>query len=122
MPSPSKAVAVSITDIRSFALVGAAGAGKTSLAEALLLASGAINSAGSLARGNTVSDFDPLERRLLHSLNAAVMHTEWLGRRIHFIDTPGAADFLGQSLPALAAVDTAAVVIDAVNGDPPARP
>ena len=119
MPSPSKAVAVSITDIRSFALVGAAGAGKTSLAEALLLASGAINSAGSLARGNTVSDFDPLERRLLHSLNAAVMHTEWLGRRIHFIDTPGAADFLGQSLPALAAVDTAAVVIDAVNGIEP---
>ena len=119
MPSPTLHGAISVNDIRSFALVGAASAGKTCLAEALLLASGAISSAGSLERGSTVSDFDPLERRLQHSLNAAVMHTEWVGRRIHFIDTPGAADLLGQSLPALAAVDTAALVIDAVKGIEP---
>ncbi len=119
MPSPTLHGAISVNDIRSFALVGAASAGKTCLAEALLLASGAISSAGSLERGSTVSDFDPLERRLQHSLNAAVMHTEWQGRRIHFIDTPGAADLLGQSLPALAAVDTAALVIDAVKGIEP---
>ena len=119
MPSPTLHGAISVNDIRSFALVGAASAGKTCLAEALLLASGAISTAGSLERGSTVSDFDPLERRLQHSLNAAVMHTEWQGRRIHFIDTPGAADLLGQSLPALAAVDTAALVIDAVKGIEP---
>ena len=119
MPSPLPSGAVQVADIRTLALVGPAAAGKTSLAEALLLASGAISSAGSLERGSTVSDFDPLERRMGHSLNSAVMHTHWQGSRIHFIDTPGAADFIGQSLPALEAVETAAVVINAATGIEP---
>ena len=117
--TPPPTGATTVADIRTLALVGAAGAGKTCLAEALLLASGAITSAGSLERGSTVSDFDPMERRIGHSLNAAVLHTHWQGSRIHFIDTPGAADLLGQSLPALEAVETAAVVINAVNGIEP---
>jgi elongation factor G len=105
--------------VRTFALVGASSAGKTSLAESLLLASGAIATAGSVERGNTVSDHDPIERRMQHSLNASVMHCEHQGVRLHFIDTPGSADFLGQSLPALEAVETAVVVIDAVIGVEP---
>ena len=109
----------SVSGIRTLALVGPAAAGKTSLVEALLATSGAINAAGSLERGSTVSDFDPLERRMQHSLNSAVMHTHWLGSRIHLIDTPGAADFVGQSLPALEAVETAVVVISAINGIEP---
>jgi elongation factor G len=119
MPSPQPAGALQVADIRALALVGAAAAGKTCLSEALLLASGAITSAGSLERGSTVSDFDPLERRLQHSLHAALLHTHWQGSRIHLIDTPGAADFVGHSLPALEAVETAAVVISAVNGIEP---
>jgi elongation factor G len=119
MPSPQPAGALQVADIRALALVGAAAAGKTCLAEALLLASGAITSAGSLERGSTVSDFDPLERRLQHSLHAALLHCHWQGSRIHFIDTPGAADFVGHSLPALEAVETVAVVISAVNGIEP---
>ncbi|MDT7834293.1 elongation factor G [Aquabacterium sp. OR-4] len=119
MPSPQSAGAVPVHAIRTLALVGPAAAGKTTLAEQLLLASGAIASAGSLERGSTVSDFDPLERRLQHSLNSAVMHTRWRDSRIHFIDTPGAADFVGQSLPPIEAVETAAVVISAVNGIEP---
>ncbi|WP_088286526.1 elongation factor G [Ideonella sp. A 288] len=119
MPSPQIAGAVQVTDIRTLALVGPAAAGKTSLAEALLLKSGAIGAAGSLERGTTVSDFDPLERRMQHSLNAAVMHTHHAGTRIHLIDTPGAADFVGQSLPALEAVETAAIVINAAAGIEP---
>ncbi len=118
-PETPDTVAASVCSIRTLALVGPAAGGKTSLAEALLAASGAINSLGSLERGTTVSDFDPLERRMLHSLNSAVMHTEWLGSRIHLIDTPGAADFVGQSLPTLEAVETAVVVINAVNGIEP---
>ena len=118
-PDTLDTVAASVSSIRTLALVGPAAGGKTSLAEALLAASGAINSPGSLERGTTVSDFDPLERRMLHSLNSAVMHTEWLGSRIHLIDTPGAADFVGQSLPTLEAVETAVVVINAVNGIEP---
>ena len=117
MPSPSPGGAASATTaLRTLAFVGPAAAGKTSLAEALLAKAGAIGAAGSLDKGNTVSDFDPLERRMQHSLNAALMHLEHAGTRIHLIDTPGAPDFLGQSLPALEAVETAAVVVNAATG------
>ena len=119
MPSLQPAGAVKVADLRTLALVGPAAAGKTCLAEALLLASSAIANAGSLERGSTVSDFDPLERRIGHSLNASVMHTQWQGSRIHLIDTPGAPDLIGQSLPALEAVETAAVVINAITGIEP---
>jgi elongation factor G len=108
--------------LRTLALVGPAAAGKTTLAEALLLRTGAINSAGSVERGSTVSDFDVLERRMQHSLNSAVMHLQHAGTRIHLIDTPGGPDFLGQSLPPLEAVETAAVLINAAVGvEPMAR-
>jgi elongation factor G len=119
MPSPLVSGAVQVADIRTLALVGPAAAGKTSLAEALLLKSGAIGAAGTLERGTTVSDFDPLERKMQHSLNSAVLHTAHAGTRIHFIDTPGGPDFVGQSLPSLEAVETAAVVINAVVGIEP---
>jgi len=108
--------------IRTLALVGPAAAGKTTLAEALLLRAGAITSAGSVERGGTVSDFDPLERKMQHSLNSAVMHLHHADTRIHLLDTPGGPDFLGHSLPALEAVETAAVVINASVGiEPMAR-
>ena len=65
------------------------GRGKTSLAEALLHQAGAIGAPGSLERGTTVSDYDPMERRAQHSLNTALMHLEHGGTRIHLLDTPG---------------------------------
>ena len=105
--------------VRTLALVGASAAGKTTLAEALLHCSGAIGAAGSVERGNTVSDHDPLERAMQHSLNASVMHLSHAGTRIHLIDTPGGPDFLGQSLPALEAVETVAVVVNAATGVEP---
>ncbi len=119
MPSPTPSSPASIAAIRTLALVGPAAAGKTSLAEALLVKAGAIAAPGTLERGSMVSDFDPLERRMQHSLNAAVMHLQHADTRIHFIDTPGSPDFLGQSLPALEAVETAAIVISAATGIEP---
>ena len=119
MPSPLSGAGAAVESIRTLALVGPAAAGKTSLAEAMLVASGAIVTPGSLERGTTVSDFDALERRMQHSLNSSVLHLERGGTRVHFIDTPGAPDFLGQSLPALEAVETAAVVVSAVTGIEP---
>lgn len=117
MPSPSVAggVAIDTPGIRTLALVGPQSAGKTSLVEALLVKAGAIGAAGSLERGTTVSDWDPLERKMAHSLNPSVMHLTHDGIRVHLIDTPGAIDFVGQSLPALEAVETAAVVINAAT-------
>ena len=116
-PSP-----FSVAQLRTLALVGPAAAGKTLLAEAMLQAAGAIGAAGSLERGSTVSDHDPLEVKTGHSLQSAVMHLEHGGCRVHFIDTPGAPDFIGQSLPALEAVETAAIVISAAAGiEPMAR-
>src|SRR5512139_1200815 len=103
-------------DIRNLALVGQAGAGKTLLAEALLAQSGAIRSKGSLARGTTVCDFDPQEKALLHSLDAAICGFETQGKRVNMIDTPGYPDFLGRTLSALEAVETAVIVVSAING------
>jgi elongation factor G len=108
------------TDFRNLALVGQAGAGKTTLAEALLHAAGALRTKGSVARGTTVSDSDPQEKRLQHSLDAAVLCFETRGKRIQLIDAPGLADFAGRALPALEAVESAAIVVDAVQGVQPA--
>ncbi len=105
-----------VDGIRTLALVGQTGAGKTSLMEMLLHRAGRIGAPGSLERGTTVSDFDPLERRYQHSLNSALTHFDHAGTRIHLIDTPGAADFLGQSMTALEAVETAAIVVNAATG------
>jgi elongation factor G len=104
------------SSIRSIALVGHGAAGKTTLAEALLVAAGALGAAGSVERGSTVSDFDPLEKTWQHSLRASLLHLEADGTRIHLIDTPGYPDFIGQAIGALDAVETAAVVVSATAG------
>lgn len=102
--------------IRTIALLGHTGSGKTSVAEALLHKSGKIASPGNLERGTTVCDFDPLERKYQHSLYSAITHLDYRDSRIHLIDTPGFPDFIGQSISALPAVETAAIVINAQNG------
>ncbi|HEY4530219.1 MAG TPA: elongation factor G [Luteimonas sp.] len=108
-------------DIRNVALAGHPGAGKTTLFEALLHAGGAIQAAGSIERGNTVSDSDPQERSRGHSIDAAIAsidHRTRDGARVHvnLLDTPGYPDFRGAALSALSAVDTVAVVVDAATG------
>ena len=102
--------------IRTVALVGQGGAGKTTLAEALLLRSGMIKEAGAVERGTTVADFDPLEKSWQHSLRASILHVDAHDTRIHVVDTPGFPDFLGQAIGALDAVETAAVVVSAQSG------
>ena len=102
--------------IRNLALTGHTGAGKTTLFEALLLAGGTINSAGSVERGSTVSDYDPLEKERGHSLNCAIAAVDFAGTHINLIDTPGLPDFRGPTLSALAAVETCAIVVNAASG------
>ncbi|HEV2269241.1 MAG TPA: elongation factor G [Steroidobacteraceae bacterium] len=102
--------------IRNIALVGAAGAGKTLLAESLLLQAGAIRAKGSLTRGSTVSDFDPQEKALQHSLDPATLTFECDSTRIHLLDTPGYPDFLGRTFSVLEAVEAVAIVVSATCG------
>lgn len=102
--------------LRTVALVGHGASGKTTLAEALLARCKMIGAAGSVEKGTTVSDYDPLEKSALHSLRASVLHLDVNGNRIHLIDTPGYPDFLGAAVGALDAVETVAVVVSATNG------
>ena len=103
-------------DIRNIALVGHGGSGKTSLAEALLFAAGAIHHIGLVEKGQTVSDFTPEEIAHGHSLFTAMAHLDFQGRHINLIDTPGYPDFVGQAFLALPAVETVAIVINAATG------
>ena len=103
-------------NIRNIALVGHALSGKTTLTEMLLHKVGAVNTPGSVEKGDTVADFDPEEKEYQHSLSAAVVNFDHDGIHVNLIDTPGYPDFIGHSLTVLPAVETAAVVISASSG------
>lgn len=103
-------------NICNIALVGQTGTGKTSLIEALLYQAGTINVLGKVENGNTVCDFDPLEKEYQHSLSAAIASIDYQGKHINIIDTPGYPELLGQSLNAFPAVETIAIVINAIAG------
>ncbi len=109
----------SIHDIRNIAMVGHAGAGKTSLIEALLHSSGTIHTQGSVVRGDTVCDFEEQEKSLQHSLDIAITHLSHEAKQVNIIDTPGYADFLGRGISILPAVETAALVVNASTGIEP---
>jgi len=106
----------STEQIRNVALAGHPGAGKTILFEALLHAGGALTTAGTIERGTTVSDFDPIEKDRGHSIDAAIASIDHDGIHVNLVDTPGYPDFRGPTLSALAAVETVAIVVDADTG------
>lgn len=98
--------------IRAIALVGPAGAGKTSLAEALLLAAGAIPRLGSVDGHDSVGDANPEARAAGRSTELNVMHFDWMGDHYVLLDLPDSADFEADTESVLAAADLALVVID----------
>lgn len=102
--------------LRNVVLLGHGSAGKTSLAEALLFASGAINRMGQVEAGTTVSDFDEEEIKRRISLNLALIPVEWGGCKINVLDTPGYADFVGEVKSAVRVADLALFLVDAVAG------
>ena len=111
----------STEQIRNVALAGHPGAGKTTLFEALLHAGGALQTPGTIERGSTVSDFDPIEKERGHSIDTAIASIDHAPHgqapiHINLIDTPGYPDFRGPTLSALAAVETLAIVVDADTG------
>lgn len=109
-------------DIRNVALVGHSGAGKTTLVESLLAASGTINRAGRVEDGATVSDYDESEVRQQRSVNLAVAPLWVDGVKVNLVDTPGYVDFVGELRAGLRAADAVLFVVSAVDGvDEPTR-
>ncbi len=106
-------------DIRNLALVGSAGSGKTTIVENMLHDAGEIGRVGRVEDGNTVCDYEDLEKEFTQSLDSAVVHFDYEGAHVNIIDTPGSGDFVGKAIAALPAVETVAVVIDAHSGIDP---
>lgn len=102
--------------IRNVALVGHSGAGKTTLAEALLYRAGTVSRLGRVEDGNTVTDFDPEEHERGHSLSLALAPIEWHGHKINIIDTPGHTDFVADVYAGLHVADLAVFVVSALDG------
>jgi len=102
--------------IRNVAVVGHRGTGKTSLVEAMLFQSGAVNRLGAVEAGTTVADWDDEEHKRQMTLSASLCHADWQGRKINLLDTPGDAGFQGDTIAALTVADGALVVVSAVMG------
>jgi elongation factor G len=105
-----------VDKLRNIALVGNSGAGKTSLVEAALFATKVTTRMGKPEDGNTIADFDPEEVRRGISLSTTVIPIEWHDHKLNFLDTPGYADFIGEVIAALRAVEAAVLVVDASSG------
>jgi elongation factor G len=108
--------AVESGKIRNVAVVGHRGTGKTSLIEAMLFQSGAVNRLGTVEAGSTVSDWDEEEQRRQMSLQATLCRVDWQGRKINLLDTPGDAGFQGDTIASLRVVEGALVVVSGVMG------
>ena len=102
--------------IRNIALIGHGGAGKTSLAEALLYNSGAIKRLGKIEEGNTAMDFEPEEVKRTSSISSGFHQYSWKNHTVNLIDTPGDQNFFSDTKSSMQAADGAIVVIDAVDG------
>jgi elongation factor G len=103
-------------DIRNFVLVGHGSTGKTTLAEAMIFAAGAIKRMGSIDDGSSLFDFEPDERERKSSIDMAIAHCSWEGRELNIIDTPGYLDFIGEPLSAMQGVETVLIAVDASKG------
>ena len=106
----------STTDLRNVTFTGASGSGKTTLIETMLHNAGVIGRPGRVEDGNTVCDYEDIEKEFARSLNSALVHFDHGDAHLNIIDTPGGPDFIGFAICTMPAVETVAVVIDAHTG------
>jgi elongation factor G len=105
-----------VDDIRNIAIVGHGASGKTTLADTLLFKAKAVDRRGSVDDGTSVSDYDDEEKKRHVSIDTSILFLDHQGKHVHLLDAPGYPDFVGAALEALAAVETALVVVSAPNG------
>ena len=105
-----------VADIRNIAFGGHGSAGKTTLIDKLLNMTGTFNRPASVDDGTSICDFDDEEKQHKYTIESTVVHFDHAGKRFNVIDTPGYPDYIGQTIGALRAVDTAVVVINAQSG------
>lgn len=105
-----------VDQLRNVAIISHGGAGKTTLAEAMLFLGGAVDRFGRVDDGTSTMDYDPDEVKRKISINASVAPVEWNGHKINLIDTPGYSDFVGEVVGALRIADAGIVLVDAVSG------
>ena len=105
-----------INRLRNIALIAHGGAGKTSLAEAMLFDAGVIKRMGNVPDGNTTMDFEPEEIKRTSSISSGFFRFDWRSHTISLIDTPGDQNFISEAKSCLQAADAAVMVVDAVDG------
>ncbi len=102
--------------IKNISILGSSGTGKTTLVEAMLYESGVIKRRGSVDAQNTVSDYFPVEKDYGYSVFSTIAQTEWLEKKLNFIDCPGSDDFIGGVVTSLNVTDTALILLNAQYG------
>lgn len=103
-------------EIKNIALLGSAGSGKTTLAEAMLFESGIIKRRGTVEQKNTVSDYFPVEQEYGYSVFSTLFSIEWNNKKLNVIDCPGSDDFIGSTVTALNVTDTAILLLNGQYG------
>lgn len=105
-----------VKNIRNIAFGGHGSSGKTTLIDKILVKTGAVTGHHSVDDGSSVCDFDPEEKHHKYTIESSVVHCDHAGHRLNMIDTPGYPDYIGQTIGALRAVDTALIVVNAHTG------
>ena len=103
-------------EIKNIALIGSAGSGKTTLAEAMVYEAGIIKRRGTVEGKNTMSDYFPVEQEYGYSVFSTVFHVEWNNKKLNIIDCPGSDDFVGGAITALNVTDQAVILINGQYG------
>ena len=103
-------------EIKNIALLGSAGSGKTTLAEAMVYEAGIIKRRGTVEGKNTMSDYFPVEQEYGYSVFSTVFHVEWNNKKLNIIDCPGSDDFVGGAITALNVTDQAVLLVNGQYG------
>lgn len=103
-------------EIKNISILGSSGSGKTTLVEAMLYESGIIKRRGTVAGQNTVSDYFPVEKEYGYSVFSTIIQTEWMEKKLNFIDCPGSDDFIGGVVTSLNVTDTALILLNTQYG------